>query len=202
MLEDNEVLTDEEKATISEEVLGRSFNWNRSYGTSDRYPCYMHTLSARNDRDEEIPVSAWNPFFKNIINRFVEKHDIAPNGYKVLRAALNDQIHYSDPHGDIHIDYDTPSNYLIIIYLTDSEKGGTNIYDYTVDDIRPPTNSLCLYNNFLEDGKVWELPLKKHVKCEKFKVSMFNGKYWHAACPRSEKERRTICVFSITTGEK
>jgi hypothetical protein len=55
--------------------------------------------------------------------------------------------------------------------------------------------------DLLEDGQVWNLPLKAHVKSEKFKVALYNGKYWHAACPGTLGQRRTVCVFSISPKE-
>ncbi len=199
ILEDKNVISDEEKQIIQDEILGMSMLWNRGYGTSERYPCYMHTLSARNSENKEIITSDWFYFFKNIVDRFVQKHDICPNGYKVLRSALNDQLYYEDEHGDIHVDYETPENYLVIMYLNDNEKGGTNVYDYEYKDIKVPLKGItALFNNLLPDKQVWNLPLKKHIKNEAFKIAIFDGKYWHCACPGKLGQRRTICVFAIS----
>ena len=201
LLEDKNILTDAEKETITNEVLGSGVDWKRGFGTSTRYPCYMHALAARNPLDEEVIVSPWFGFFRPILDRFVEKHNIAPNGYKVLRSALNDQIYYTDAHGDIHIDYPQP-NYLILLYLNDNDKGGTNVYDKVLEDIKIPSGQpLILFNNSLEEGQVWDLPLKAHVKSEKFKMALYNGKYWHAACSGKLGQRRTICMFSIIPTE-
>ena len=206
ILEDKNILTEDEKEIITNEVLGDRVAWVRGFGTSPRYPCYMHVLAARNPLDEEVIVSPWFDFFRVILDRFVDKHNLAPNGYKVLRSALNDQIHYTDKHGDIHLDYLKP-NYLIILYLNDNDKGGTNVYDKVFEDINVPDNyygnqnSVCLLNDDLEDGKIWDLPLKAHIKNEKFKISLYNGKYWHAACPGKLGQRRTICMFSIQPKE-
>ena len=139
ILEDKDVITEDEKQIIQNQVLDGTIPWERGHGTSTKYPCFMHVLSARNPENAEIITSDWFYFFKNIIDRFVEKHNICPEGYNVLRSALNDQLYYEDDHGDIHIDYDTPENYLIIMYLNDNEKGGTNVYDYEYKDIKLPS---------------------------------------------------------------
>ncbi len=197
LLEDRDIITDSEKEFINNIVLGAETNWQYGYGTSRRYPCYMHVLSPRNDANEEIPWSPYFNFFKDIIDRFLNKHNLVPNGYKVLRSALNDQINHSDEHGDIHLDYPF-DNYLIIIYLNDNDKGGTNVYDCTRDDLQTShIKGTYLFNDDLSDGKIWELPLKKHVKNEAFKIALYNGKFWHSAGCGEHNKRRTICVFAI-----
>ena len=199
IIEDKDVITKEEKQIIQNQVLEGSIPWERGYGTSKRYPCFMHSLSARNPENAEIITSDWFYFFKNIVDRFVKKHNICPKGYKVLRSALNDQLYYTDEHGDIHIDYDTPENYLVIMYLNDNEEGGTNVYDYTYKDIKLPDPSMyILYNELLPENQVWNLPLKKHITNEAFKIAIYNGKYWHCAGPGKLGQRRTICVFAIS----
>jgi hypothetical protein len=199
ILEEYNVVTDSEKDLIDECLL--SMKWERGYGTTPRYPSYFHTLYARNDQNMEVTVSPWAEFFRGIIDRTIEKYNLAPNGYSILRAALNDGLNYSDPHGDIHLDYPFP-NYLLLLYLTTSS-GGTNIYTYTREDPLQPlhTEGLVLRNSDLEEG-VWHLPLKRHIKCEEYKIGAFNGKYWHTACPRKEQERRVVCVFSISPNEE
>ncbi len=194
VLEEYDAVTEGEKVTISRGILeGTTLPWYRNYGTSPRYLSYTHVLYGRNSKGEEQDVSPWALFFRTIMDRTIEKYNLAPRGYKVLRAALNEGLNYSDPHGDIHLDYPT-NNYLLILYLT-SSSGGTNVYNYTREDPIKADNGVLL-NSDIERG-VWDLPLKKHIKCEENKIGAFNGKYYHAACPRKVEERRTICVFAI-----
>ena len=91
---------------------------------------------------------------------------------------------------------DYPENhYVAILYLNDAP-GNTLIFDKQInfDDGKE-----C--GVILHDSIDWEndpIPVKCEIKPEKYKMLLFDGRYYHALRPTTPGDLRLVCVYNVT----
>ena len=172
IIEDESIITDEEKEFIKSVILGGDipFYWSPSQYPNDNKPFLYHTLIHR--KTQRIH-SEHAEFFKTIVKRFATKHKISCNVF--IRGCINFYFPMED-NATPHQDHIFPYSHAII-YLNQSKGGATVILS---DGI--PTSI---------DNKIL-----KTVEPVQFKILGFNGKYPHY--PLYPKEgRRMIAVLTF-----
>ena len=157
--------------------------------TSEKFPQFSHVMLARGGKS----ISPFYRFFNQLLTEFLNKHQIEYK--KVIRACLNLTYHNPDyDFYDPHVDY--PENhYVAILYLNDAP-GNTLIFDKQInfDDAKE-----C--GVILHDSIDWEnnpIPVKREIKPEKYKMLLFDGRYYHALRPTTPGDLRLVCVYNVT----
>ena len=188
-VEDRDILTEEEKFRLSEEIVNNSYfpwYWMPS-SSSDSYPFYGHILATRNDDEVTVPTTDLYWHFHEIFDRMIQKHNLFPDGYTVMRAALNDSLSSEDDHCDPHVDHTVP-HMVFILYLTESS-GKTLVYKEKYEEGK---ESVYLNRLGIRDMEVF-----KESSPEPFKIIGFDGLHYHSIKFKKPDERRVICVWTV-----
>jgi hypothetical protein len=188
-VEDHDIVTEEEREHITNDIVKSPYFpwfWMPS-SSSDAYPFYGHVLANRNDREETITNSEYYWNFYEIFDRMIQKHNLFPDGYVVMRAALNDSLSSKDPHCDPHVDHTIP-HMVFILYLTENS-GSTLIYNEKYED-----GKKSIYLN--RDG-IRDLSIKHTSDPVPFKMIGFDGLHYHSIKFKEPDERRVICVWTV-----
>lgn len=189
MIEDYDILTEEEQSRIGQEIVSNPYfpwYWMPSSSSPD-YPFYGHILATRNEHEVNVPTSDLYWHFYEIFDRFINKYNLYPDGYVVMRAALNDSLSSKDAHCDPHVDHTIP-HMVFILYLTENS-GETLIYDEKYED-----GKKSIYLN--RDG-IREMSIMHASRPVPYKIIGFDGLHYHAIKFKEPDERRVICVWTV-----
>lgn len=152
-------------------VQSNSFPWYYQQTTSPKYMGFLHTLLRRNkfERPEagEVNSSFYEPF-EAIFKRICLENNIPVT--TIFRAAINNNVHYPDKFGDIHVDHTFPHNNFLL-FLNSFSGGSTYLFD--------------LDNNITNE-----------IKAAKYKVVFFSGEK-HACGFCAPSENRLVLVFTF-----
>lgn len=200
LIEDDTILTLEEKAKISYNNLKLPFTWSPG-STTDKFPYYSHALVYR-PSDDEFDVnkepnigSDYFYFYFNIIKKFCYKYNI--NFKQVIRANINStfffpKYEYLDPHVDFSQENIVFLMYLNDVDIEDDNYNSTIIFDKKIDFSKgegPYCYDLDLYEE--------KIPIKFEIKPKFGKIICFNGSYFHANRFPKPGENRLVCVFCL-----
>ena len=125
VIEDESILTTEEKEYIKNVILGvpgAAFFWMKESVAREGKPWFMHLLI---HRDTQQIVSDHANFFKKIARRFADRHKIPCNVF--LRGCIN--LTYPQPQPGRtrpHVDHSFP-HYQFLLHLNQSDGGSTFI---------------------------------------------------------------------------
>lgn len=188
-IEEKDILTGEEKDGINSGILHNPyFPWYyMPVSSSGDYPFYGHILADRNDKEVTIQNSPIYWYFYKIFDRVIKKHNLFPDGYVVMRAALNDSLSFNDNHCDPHVDHTLP-HMVFILYLNENS-GKTLVY---ADKYEEDKESIYLNRLGIRELIVW-----KESKPEPFKIIGFDGLHYHSIKFKKPNERRTVCVWTV-----
>ena len=120
IIEDENLLTKNEKEEITTGILGNNFPfyWDDDQVLQDGKPFLFHTIIRRDNGELRSSVA---PFFMKIVKRFALKHNLQCTHF--YRGCIN--LTYPAPyHSTPHKDHDS-SVYEIIIYLNKIKTGST-----------------------------------------------------------------------------
>ena len=200
MIVEENFLTDEENEIVQRDIIDNlDFPWYRiHYSTSPDYPFYSHTLATREEFIEEGESnlnSPWFEFFFAILQRFVQKHKLFKDDYKIMRCAINDTLSFPDEGCDIHVDYGE-EHLIFMMYLTDCS-GDTVFYTKKWHTGDPP-----LYLNKHKNNKDYpKFDVKQRVTPKAGKMICYNGLNWHSHDWKKSNERRVVCIFALKRGD-
>lgn len=186
-IEDNDILNADEQVGIQSMIVeSTTFPWYRMpESSSEAYPFYGHLLATRNDLDETVPSSEYFWDFADILDRFIQKHNLLQDGYTIMRSALNDSLSFTDQHCDPHVDHLYP-HMVFILYLTNAS-GETIIYEDVYDGENQ--THLNTDNPDMTIAKLSPPSINKMIA--------FDGMHYHAFNFKKPEERRVICVWTV-----
>ena len=162
-------LNEQEKELIKF-VLSFDMPWY--FSNQDVYPFFRHTLMNRNK--EDLPIkgdinSDLYSHFESIFLRVCKENNIEINN--ILRMALNNTYFFKDKHNDIHKDHAFP-HHNFLWYINDFTNGSTYLFE--------------------NDKKT----MKKEIKSEKNKITIFDGGY-HAQGFCNDYENRIVLIATF-----
>jgi len=170
VIEDDNFLNDQEKKYLEKEIINGEyfpFYWNKDQTVNDGLPYFGHILKHR-DAFQKIN-SPYYYFFYEILKRFCKKHKLKIK--QVLRGAVNLTTPLDIKTGIIHRDHQIKHKQFIL-YLTDSKKG----YTY-------------LYNN--------KHKLIKKIKAKKYKIACFDDQLHSVGYPSHKEKRRLVVILTF-----
>ena len=203
LIEDDNILSTEDKATVLYNNIKLPFYWSLG-STTDKFPYYSHALALRPTNGREHTYNSQSHldihskhfyFYYKIIKQFCCKYKL--DFKHVIRANINstfffDNYEYLDPHIDFHKRHLVILFYLNDVNVEDDRYNSTVIFDKTFDFTKgeePYCYDLDVYKE--------KFPIKCEIKPKFGKIICFNGSYFHANRFPKPGENRLVCVFNL-----
>lgn len=197
LIEDNTVLSLEDKTKISYNNFNLPFIWSPG-STTSKFPYYGHTFIHRPKNEDnfvENIVSNHFYFYFLLIKKFCYRYNIQ---YKrIIRANINStfffpEYEYLDPHVDFSRNHLVVLIYLNDVDVEDERFNSTVIFDRKFD-INNKEQPYCYDLDVYKE----KIPIKCEIKPEFGKIICFNGAYYHSNRFPKPGENRLVCVFNL-----
>jgi hypothetical protein len=162
--------------------------------TSPKFKFLSHVMLHRQTLQQSSPIF---PFFKEILEKFCEKHKIDLN--KITRACINVTYETSlFEFGEPHID-NSDEHKVAIFYLNDvdcdSNHNNTIIFENQYDGTQPSTILIDGPDSYAEIKNKFKI--KQEVKSKVGRVLCFDGKYYHTIRFPKSNQLRYVAVFNF-----